>query len=425
MQGQHDALYCSEEAVEIDCDVKRGEFLTVSTAYDETKRLKKEVARLRHAQKKRGYYGVNDQGWFIACGNTQPEKEEQVRLGTYNKFDVLKCQPVPESDEEADVPKKKEEKRRRRIRHKPKEVDNFDELLAEAVKWDAECKKQAHETPAAGHRGAGGGSGRLAGRWTETAIMSAPPSQAELAKRREDVLFSERLGELDALISELEAELSFMQGQHDALYCSEEAVEIDCDVKRGEFLTVSTAYDETKRLKKEVARLRHAQKKRGYYGVNDQGWFIACGNTQPEKEEQVRLGTYNKFDVLKCQPLPESDEEADVPKKKEEKRRRRIRHKPKEVDNFDELLAEAVKWDAECKKQEEAVEIDCDVKRGEFLTVSTAYDETKRLKKEVARLRHAQKKRGYYGVNDQGWFIACGNTQPEKEEQLASTQTAQ
>ncbi|KAF0294494.1 hypothetical protein FJT64_007857 [Amphibalanus amphitrite] len=175
--------------------------------------------------------------------------------------------------------------------------------------------------------------------------------QVELAKRREDVLFSERLGELDALISELEAELSFMQGQHDALYCSEEAVEIDCDVKRGEFLTVSTAYDETKRLKKEVARLRHAQKKRGYYGVNDQGWFIVCGNTQPEKEKHVRLGTYNKFDVLKCQPLPDSDEEADVPKKKEEKRRRRIRHKPREVDNFDELLAEAAKWDAECKKQ--------------------------------------------------------------------------
>ncbi|KAF0308390.1 hypothetical protein FJT64_020370 [Amphibalanus amphitrite] len=175
--------------------------------------------------------------------------------------------------------------------------------------------------------------------------------QAELAKRREDVLFSERLGELGALISELEAEMSFMQGQHDALYCSEEAVEIDCDVKRGEFLTASTAYDETMRLKKEVARLRHAQKKRGYYGVNDQGWFVACGNTQPEKEKQVRLDTHNKFDVLKCQPFPNSDNEADVPKKKEEKRRRRTRRKPKEVDNFDELLAEAAKWDAECKKQ--------------------------------------------------------------------------
>ncbi|KAF0313686.1 hypothetical protein FJT64_015821 [Amphibalanus amphitrite] len=174
--------------------------------------------------------------------------------------------------------------------------------------------------------------------------------QAELAKRREDALFSERLGELDALISELEADMSFVQGQRDALYFSEEAVEIDHDTKRGDFLAESLAYEEAKRFKREVARLRHAQKKRGYYGMNDEGWLVACGKAQPEEDKEVRLSTYNKFDVLEHQPAHDSDEEAEVPKKTKDKRRRKVHRAPKEVDNFDELLAEAATWDAECQK---------------------------------------------------------------------------
>ncbi|KAF0291654.1 hypothetical protein FJT64_010236 [Amphibalanus amphitrite] len=732
MMGQRDALYCSEEAVEIEHDTKRGEYLAESTAYDEAKRLKREVARLRHAHRKRGYYGVNDQGWFVACGPAQPGEEDQVRLSTYNKFDALEHQPTLDSDEEAEVPKQRKDKRRRNLRRKSQEVDNFDELLAEAARWDSECGKlgappkpslvayqalaqrratsfgkrvegvisnkvkvscdlpyvtldddrvlaEEHEEKLTQQRDEA--QKRRSGRefrwgaavakraldeealelrdleresdkararrlcqlqfdWIFSArcgeldtLLAAEVKrqdlanqeiadlerlgayqQAELAKRREDAIFSERLGELDMLISELEAEACFMMGQRDALYCSEEAVEIEHDTKRGEYLAESTAYDEAKRLKREVARLRHAHRKRGYYGVNDQGWFVACGPAQPGEEDQVRLSTYNKFDALEHQPTLDSDEEAEVPKQRKDKRRRNLRRKSQEVDNFDELLAEAARWDSECGKlgappkpslvayqalaqrratsfgkrvegvisnkvkvscdlpyvtldddrvlaeeheekltqqrdeaqkrrsgrefrwgaavakraldeealelrdleresdkararrlcqlqfdwifsarcgeldtllaaevkrqdlanqeiadlerlgayqqaelakrredaifserlgeldmliseleaeacfmmgqrdalycSEEAVEIEHDTKRGEYLAESTAYDEAKRLKREVARLRHAHRKRGYYGVNDQGWFVACGPAQPGEEDQV-------
>ncbi|ALL52889.1 polyprotein [Beihai barnacle viurs 1] len=175
--------------------------------------------------------------------------------------------------------------------------------------------------------------------------------RAEAAKLREDAYFAERLGELDALISQLGAELSYAQGQYDAIYCSEEAVEIDCDTKRGEFLAASTEYDETMRLKKEVNRIRHAQRKRGYYGVNDEGWLIACGSGRSKDDCEKCIETHNAFEVLECQPLPERDSDGEVPKNGEQKRLRKVVRKPKRADNFDELMAEAAKWNAECEKQ--------------------------------------------------------------------------
>uniref|UniRef100_A0AAT9JA33 Genome polyprotein n=1 Tax=Semibalanus balanoides associated flavi-like virus TaxID=3142501 RepID=A0AAT9JA33_9FLAV len=173
---------------------------------------------------------------------------------------------------------------------------------------------------------------------------------AQSVRERDEAIFSEKLGELDALITDLSAEMSFFQGQHDAEFCTEEAVELDCDTKRGEFLTASMAYDEAERLKKEVARLRHAQRKRGYYGRNDQGWFVACGSAQIKEQRPTSIPMHNQFGPLQCQQVPSNLEAEDVTLEKKKKRQQKTRPKPTVVDDFDELLAEAKKWDALCNK---------------------------------------------------------------------------